>query len=130
MTFKQIDVGLPGTPKAAGQAREALKALIGLLTPERFEDLRLLVTEVVANSVRHAGMLGERSKLRLRIFASDRLVRVEVSDPGPGFAKASLRPPELDDPSGRGLYLVDQLADSWGVVSDGDTCVWFVLAAA
>ena len=129
MTFKQIDVGLPGSPKAAGLAREALRALVGLLSPERFEDLRLLVTEVVGNSVRHAGLVGERSCVRLKIFASERLVRVEVRDPGPGFRKSIVRKPGLDEPSGRGLFLVEQLADSWGVVSDGDTCVWFVLAA-
>jgi anti-sigma regulatory factor (Ser/Thr protein kinase) len=129
VTFRQIDVGLPGSPKAAGQARDALKALVGLLTPERFEDLRLLVSEVVANSVRHTGLVGERGYVRLKVFASERLVRVEVRDPGPGFEKTSVRTPEPDEPSGRGLFLVDQLADSWGVVSDGDTCVWFVLAA-
>jgi anti-sigma regulatory factor (Ser/Thr protein kinase) len=129
MTFRQIDVGLPGTAKAASQARDALKSLVGLLSPERFEDLRLLVTEVVANSVRHAGLLGERSYVRLKVFASERVVRVEVRDPGPGFEKTGLEPPGLDEGSGRGLYLVDQLAESWGVVKDGDTCVWFVLAA-
>lgn len=130
MTFRQIDVGLPGTPTAAGQARDALKALVGLLTPERFEDLRLLVSEVVANSVRHAGFIGERGYVRLKVFASERVVRVEVRDPGPGFDKASSRAPGSEETAGRGLFLVEQLADSWGVVSDGDTCVWFVLAAA
>ena len=111
-------------------ARDALRALVGVLTPERFEDLRLLVTEVVGNSVRHAGLVGERSYVRLRVFASDRLVRVEVRDPGPGFPKSIVRTPGLHEPSGRGLFLVEQLADSWGVDSDGDTCVWFILAAA
>ena len=130
MTFKQIDVGLPRTAKAAGQARDSLRALIDLLSPERFEDLRLLVSEVVANSVRHAGAIGERGYVRLKVFASDRVVRVEVRDPGPGFDREGLAPPALDDPSGRGLYLVEQIAESWGVETDGDTCVWFVLAAA
>lgn len=130
MAFEQIDVELPGTARAAGQARDALKALAGLLTPERFEDLRLLVGEVVANSVRHAGAFGERGLVRLKVFASERLVRVEVRDEGAGFTKPEEVPkPAIDDTGGRGLYLVDKLADSWGVVRDGETCVWFVLAA-
>lgn len=128
MTFKQIDVGLPGTARAAGQARDALRALVGLIAPDRFEDLRLLVSEVVGNSVRHAGAL-ETSVIRLKVFASEKLVRVEVSDPGPGFDRGPVDPPKVDDPAGRGLYLVDQLADSWGVVVNDETCVWFVLAA-
>lgn len=130
MAFEQIDVELPGTARAAGQARDALKALAGLLTPERFEDLRLLVGEVVANSVRHAGAVGERSLVRLKVFASERLVRVEVRDEGTGFTKPDeVAKPPTDDTGGRGLYLVEKLADSWGVVRDGETCVWFVLAA-
>ena len=129
MTFKQIDIALAGSARAAGQAREALKALTALLTPETFEDLRLLVSEVVANSVRHAGAVGHRGYVRLKVFASEKLVRVEVIDEGPGFDKSSLREPTPEDPSGRGLFLVDQLAQSWGVTKDGETCVWFVLAA-
>lgn len=129
MTFKQIDVALAGTARAASQARESLRALNALLSPETFEDLRLLVSELVANSVRHAGELGHRSYVGLKVFASDKLVRVEVRDQGPGFDKETVRNPTPEDPSGRGLFLVDQLAESWGVTKDGETCVWFVLVA-
>jgi anti-sigma regulatory factor (Ser/Thr protein kinase) len=129
MTFRQVDVVLAGTARAAAQARDALRALNALLSPDTFEDLRLLVSEVVANSVRHAGALGQKGYVRLKVFASDKLVRVEVSDEGPGFDKSSLRTPTPEDPSGRGLFLVDQLAQSWGVTKDGETCVWFVLVA-
>lgn len=129
MTFKQIDVALAGTAKAAREAREAVKTLSALVSPDTFEDLRLLVSELVANSVRHAGALGHRGYVRVKVFASEKLVRVEVTDEGPGFDKSAVRNPTPDDPSGRGLYLVDQIAKSWGVTGDGETCVWFVLAA-
>jgi anti-sigma regulatory factor (Ser/Thr protein kinase) len=129
MTFKQIDVALAGSARAAREAREALKALGTLISPDTFEDLRLLVSELVANSVRHAGAVGQRGYVRLKVFASEKLVRVEVTDEGPGFDKSALRSPTPEDPSGRGLYLVDQIAKSWGVTGDGETCVWFVLAA-
>jgi hypothetical protein len=51
-------------------------------------------------------------------------VRVEVGDLGPGFDPG---PRDLDreSPSGWGLYLVDQLADRWGVTRAGGTRVWF-----
>ncbi|HEY7873924.1 MAG TPA: ATP-binding protein [Actinomycetota bacterium] len=129
MTFEQIDVALARTARAAAQAREALRQLNPLLSPDTFEDLRLLVSEVVANSVRHAGSLGAKSFVRLKVFATEKLVRVEVTDEGPGFDKTALRTPGSDDASGRGLFLVDQIAQSWGVHKDGETCVWFVLVA-
>jgi anti-sigma regulatory factor (Ser/Thr protein kinase) len=129
MTFKQIDVALAGTARAAREAREALKAMKALVAPDTFEDLRLLVSELVANSVRHAGSVGQRGYVRLKVFASEKLVRVEVTDEGAGFDQSALRNPSPEDPSGRGLYLVDQLAKSWGVTGNGGTCVWFVLAA-
>jgi anti-sigma regulatory factor (Ser/Thr protein kinase) len=129
MTFKQIDVALAGTARAARDAREALKSLKALVGPETFEDLRLLVSELVANSVRHAGALGHRGYVRLKVFASEKIIRVEVIDDGPGFDRSALRDPSPEDPSGRGLMLVDQIAKSWGVTGNGETCVWFVLAA-
>lgn len=129
MTFRQIDVAFVGTARAAGQARDALKALKALLAPETFEDLRLLVSEVVANSVRHAGAIGQKGYVRVKVFASEKLIRVEVLDQGVGFDESALRDPSPDDPSGRGLFLVDKIAQSWGVTKDGETCVWFVLVA-
>lgn len=87
--------------------------------------VRLLITELVANSVRHAG-LAKSDRIGLDIEASDVLVRVEVRDGGRGFQP----PARFDGPpegtSGRGLYLVDALADRWGV-DRGDRCttVWF-----
>jgi anti-sigma regulatory factor (Ser/Thr protein kinase) len=129
MTLKKIDVALTGTARAAGQARDAVRSLKALLNPETFEDLRLLVSEVVANSVRHAGAVGDKDSVRLKVNASEKIVRVEVSDKGPGFDRSSLRNPSPDDPSGRGLFLVDKLAESWGVIHNDETCVWFVLVA-
>ena len=51
-------------------------------------------------------------------------LRVAVSDPGIGFEKRP-GPPTPGDPSGWGLYLVEQLADRWGLNRDGVTEVWF-----
>ena len=50
-------------------------------------------------------------------------VRVEVHDDGPGFEPPATPPPE-DADAGWGLFLVEQLADAWGV-GDGGKGVWF-----
>jgi anti-sigma regulatory factor (Ser/Thr protein kinase) len=80
----------------------------------------LLVSELVTNAVRHA--VGET--LRLVVMIDDGALRVEVHDPGGGFEPQA---PELDParPSGWGLFLVDELADRWGVDATPLTRVWF-----
>ena len=81
-----------------------------------------MVSEIVTNSVRHANA-GPEDWIRLDVALSPDGLRVEVADEGPGFEPSVGRPPH-EQPSGRGLFLVDQLADRWGV-ADGGTRVWF-----
>jgi anti-sigma regulatory factor (Ser/Thr protein kinase) len=121
-----VDVELDSSPEAAAAARVALDDLSGRVTAGRLRDLRLLVSELVTNAVRHAG-LRRGDRIRLVVRVGDRDVRVEVHDPGRGFAR---RPPSPDPAraSGWGLYLVEELADRWGVDGAGrGTCVWFEL---
>ncbi len=107
---------------APGQARLALRALTGHVGRERCEDVRLLVSELVTNSLRHTGTSG----IRLEVWASDRVIRVEVADDGDGFDVPGA--PVPGDASGWGLFMVDRLADDWGVDSGTQTRVWFELS--
>jgi|SRR5438874_7295627 len=111
----------PGA-EAAGESRRALERLAGAIEDEQLETLRLLVTELVTNAVRHAGT-SQWIELELDLYAN--AVRVEVTDRGPGFQPADTPQPHPDRPGGWGLCLVDRLADRWGVVIDGLTNVWF-----
>jgi len=112
-------------PSSVGAARRAVDELAPWLEPELLEDLRLLVSELMANSVEHGPRHAGRA-IVLRMSVLDARVRVEVSDGGPGFV-ASASPPPVDAPAGRGLFLVDQLAARWGVTSADGTCVWLEL---
>jgi anti-sigma regulatory factor (Ser/Thr protein kinase) len=87
------------------------------------DTMRLLVTELIANSVKHAGS----DAVGLKVAVGHRAVLVEVRDEGPGFEPAG-RTEGQDETSGWGLYLVDRLADRWGVAhEDTSTRVWFEL---
>ena len=87
------------------------------------ETMRLLVTELVANSVRHTGS----DRVRLKVLVGRSAVLVEVSDSGPGFDYRPRRRTDADE-SGWGLFLVERLAHRWGVGRDGpSTRVWFEL---
>jgi anti-sigma regulatory factor (Ser/Thr protein kinase) len=118
-----IDLRLNGGPEAPSKARRALGKLRGDLDPPLMETMRLLVTELVSNSVKHA----KAEAVSLRVLVGRQAVLVEVTDHGPGFQHRPRRRSDARD-SGWGLFLVERLAHRWGVGKDGpSTRVWFEL---
>jgi anti-sigma regulatory factor (Ser/Thr protein kinase) len=120
----EIELRLRPEPVAASLARAA--AVASGLPTAVVADAELLTTELVTNAVRHAE-LEPSQEIVVRIVAHGH-VRVEIGDPGPPF-EAVLRRPGSDS-SGWGLFLVDAVATSWGVESDGSgKRVWFEVGA-
>jgi anti-sigma regulatory factor (Ser/Thr protein kinase) len=118
-----ISLRLRGGPEAAARARRALSKLRADIDPPLMETLRLLVTELVSNSVRHA----RSETVILKVLVGRAAVLTEVTDEGPGFDPTDAGTPGMDE-SGWGLFLVERLADRWGVNQDPDaTRVWFEL---
>jgi anti-sigma regulatory factor (Ser/Thr protein kinase) len=120
----RLERHLAVSPEAASEARHALDGLGDDLSG-RMRDVRLLVSELVTNAVRHAN-LDDGDVIGLVVELADHMLRVEVHDPGGGFVP-SAPSPDPARPSGWGLYLVAELADRWGVDSDERTLVWFEL---
>ena len=123
----RFQVELPRDLDSAAAARHAVDQLSGL-PEDQLGDVRLLVSELVTNSLRHAE-LGPDDNIVLVLGVDDAKVRVEVADPGKGFAYAGPAT-DPDDVDGWGLYLVETLSDRWGVdkdAGDGPTRVWFEL---
>lgn len=90
------------------------------------EDVLLLVSELVTDAVRHAGVGPDRS-VRVELKWWPRPVRVEVAHPGNGF-EHDPEPPAPEATGGWGLLLVDRIADRWGMTNGtGGTSVWFEL---
>ncbi|HSM01968.1 MAG TPA: ATP-binding protein [Acidimicrobiia bacterium] len=112
---------------APALARLAASSLAHQVPHRRLADILLLVSELVTNSVRHAGLNGS-DRIGLVVDIDGETVRVEVRDPGPGFEPRSLSP-KPHHGSGWGLHLVQLLADRWGVdTTDAETVTWFELA--
>ena len=122
----QLDLDLPAGPRAPSAAREALDGLEDHLDPRLLENVRLLVSELVTNSLRHAG-IRRRDAIRLRVLVTTEFVRAEVCDSGPGF-DARIPVPTVGQVGGWGLFLVEQIADRWGVETSDDNCVWFEIS--
>jgi anti-sigma regulatory factor (Ser/Thr protein kinase) len=118
-----VSIELEAGPEAAAWARNALFSVEPQVGDDLMADVRLLVSELVTNSVRHSGTRPPDS-LGLDVAIDAGTIRVEVRDGGSGFEP---RPRDLDRsrPGGWGLYLVDRLADRWGVARNQFTRVWF-----
>ncbi|MEU9405769.1 ATP-binding protein [Streptomyces sp. NPDC048281] len=105
------ELELERTPQAAVQARSLVRATLACWNLEEHTDSGvLLISELVANAVRHAhGPLiwvhVERPAATLLYFA--------VVDRAPELLPCR-RTPGPDALSGRGLHLLDGVADRWG----------------
>jgi anti-sigma regulatory factor (Ser/Thr protein kinase) len=118
-----VDLRLRAGPDAPAIARRALAE--DHVPDELLEDAQLVVSELVTNGVRHGGSdptrwLGVRARLR------PGGLRIEVCDPGPGFAPPPPLPRSGSPVGGRGLPIVDRLARRWGAgrTADGRWEVW------
>ncbi|MFJ3713444.1 ATP-binding protein [Streptomyces sp. NPDC090053] len=84
------------------------------------DDAILLVSELVTNAFLH----GEGSAVGVRLYQTPSYLCVEVTDGSPEVPR--LRPVGPTEERGRGLFLVDALAHTWGVSHDGAT-TWCTL---
>jgi two-component sensor histidine kinase len=119
-----VTLHLPSRPDSPMTARHRLVEIEPALEPETMAKLRLLVTELVANSVRHA----RGTPIDMTLTVHEASVRVDVSDGGQGFETPQLDPNPLKA-SGWGLFLVRRMASRWGAEPATGT-VWFELERA
>ena len=124
MMEAEIDVRFSPEPKVVGTARHALDQLANLLAPEKLEDVRLVVSELVTNSILHAGLSAD-DQISLTVTVADGAVHGSVCDPGPGTGIPSDPSPRPDLSGGWGLPIVETISDRWGVERNSHACVWF-----
>ena len=124
MCTRTASIDLPPIPPSIPVARHVVRELLrAWRAPHDHEDAALLVTELVANVIDHAQA---EANLSLELSIADRWLRIAVVD------GSAVRPvvQELsrDRPRGRGLMMVQAIADRWGVESHrGGKRVWFEL---
>ena len=105
--------------RASGGARRFVRSALDSEDETLVSALELLVSELVTNAVLHAG-----SAPSVDVIIRDDCVRVEVLDTHPSLPTP--RAPDAAEPSGRGLAIVDHLADRWSTeLLDEGKIVWF-----
>ena len=113
------------SPAAPGIARRYVGESLAGAPPEVVDSAELMVSELATNCVRYV-----ETDFTVTVERTPQQVRVDVADSGRGAVE--MQDPTPADASGRGLRIVDELADAWGVdVAAGDRdgkSVWFTLA--
>ncbi len=120
----QLDLRVPASSESLAEVRRSLEALA--IPPELLDDARVIVSELVGNSVRHSGLradehvhiTAEWSGSRLRVAVHDR------AQPSTPLAVPATIRPRPGAESGWGLFIVDRLASRWGTDKTG---YWFEL---
>lgn len=128
---ERIEVRLALDAQAPAAARDVVADCLGERVPASvFHDARLLMSELVTNSVCHSGMPAG-AELVVSVYLTPRIVRLDVADGGGNGTIAPQRP-DAENGGGFGLNLVEALSERWGMerVARGGTRVWAQLARA
>ena len=124
-----LAITLDASPEAPARARAEITAWLRhtALDGTLLDDARLLVSELVTNSFRHA-RINPNQPLRLTGSVRATMLRIEIHDEGIGGTVARRTPRQHDGAGGFGLDLAAQLSSAWGIERDvHGTNVWFEL---
>jgi serine/threonine-protein kinase RsbW len=123
-TGSTISFGIAGGAQAPRHARSLTSSHLRDIDCTTASDVELIISELVTNSVRHAGV-GPDQLLTVDLMLLNERLRVAVTDPGCDL-EPRLMTESPDGLGGHGLRLVEQLSASWGVGRDavGATQVW------
>lgn len=116
---------IPNSVAAPAAARQYVGQILAGEPDDVLDAVALMVSEFATNCVLHA-----RSDLVVSVARAGGQVHVDVADEGPG--EVAMRNPATHEVTGRGLRIVDELADAWGVRHDRDRqgkSVWFTVRA-
>jgi anti-sigma regulatory factor (Ser/Thr protein kinase) len=121
-----VQRAFPGTPESVPTARHFVTSAVADIPTEVAEQAALMVSELATNAIRHGG-----SDFEVLVEHTSDELYVEVSDAGSGTP--AVRHARPRDSSGRGLHIVESLANKWGVRPSNSglgKTVWFTLSLA
>ena len=125
MNDQMSENGMARRIRATRDAPSQARRMIGGLASDlghRLDDVALVLSELVTNSVVHGGAAGDIDGDIDFSLSVGNTIRLEVTDTGSGFDETEL---PVGKDNGLGLVLVDRLSQDWGVARDGNRfTVW------
>jgi anti-sigma regulatory factor (Ser/Thr protein kinase) len=114
----------PATPDQVRETRQFLKQLLG--DWPRSDDALVCLSELVSNSVLHSNSCRPGGYVAVHVSMWPGVLHIEVEDEGGAWGHLHDR----GDHSGRGLIIVEELADDWSIVGNGtgSRTVWFQIS--
>ncbi len=109
-----------GLPQAVGAARRALREWDGYFEPDLFYDLSLCVSELVTKSVQRAKP-ASGDEIELAVLRHEHVVRAEIME---RKRDVVVTQPASMDGGDWGMFIVDRVADRWGVDRAMGTRLW------
>ncbi|WP_424531193.1 ATP-binding protein [Sphaerisporangium viridialbum] len=117
---------IPGSAENVAEARRFVAKLLGADHRDT-ETSRLLLSELIGNSIRHSTS-GRGGSVTVAVLDVGGALRIEVADGGAETVPCLCPKGELLE-SGRGMKLVDVMASRWGFTRDSrsSSTTWFEL---
>lgn len=115
-------ITLPGVERSVANGRRFVRQTLGSRHPA-LDMVALGVSELATNAIMHTPS-GDGGQITIGLTARGQLVRAEVTNDGTTTGKPHVRR-DADAEHGRGILIIDALAESWGVIQHaGSTTVW------
>jgi anti-sigma regulatory factor (Ser/Thr protein kinase) len=116
----ETSITFPGLPAIVPSARRFVRGI--LADSPRAGDMELIAAELISNAIRHSPAGKEGGEFTVTVRTAEDWARLEVRDAGTGKWNT---PPDadMDAEYGRGLAIIEALADKYGhnVDADGQT---------
>jgi anti-sigma regulatory factor (Ser/Thr protein kinase) len=115
-------ITLPGVERSVANGRRFVRETLGSRHPA-LENVALGVSELATNAIMHTPS-GDGGQITIGLVARGQVVRAEVTNDGTMVTKPRVRR-DTEAEHGRGILIIEALADSWGVIEEsGTTTVW------
>jgi len=116
----------PGRPDQIAHARDFTRRVLGPCPV--LDEAVLLVSELATNAIEHTATADEGS-FHVTIYQGDSSLLIAVTDDGSDNVPTPAHQGETLAETGRGLELVELIADRWDYCGDGHgRAVWFELS--
>ena len=115
-------ITLPGVERSVAGGRRFVRETLGSRHPA-LDMVALGVSELATNAIMHTPS-GDGGQITIGLTATGPVVRAEVTNDGTMAGKPHIRK-DTEAEHGRGILIIDALADAWGVIQHaGTTTVW------